>query len=63
MRCAANHRWMAILGVLLAVQLAGGGYRSASAANPFSRDALLARFDRNQNGRLEEDEKRALRAA
>jgi cytochrome c peroxidase len=63
MRCAANHWWIAILQLLLAVHLGIGGHRCASAATPFGRDALLARFDRNQNGQLEDDEKRALRAA
>jgi cytochrome c peroxidase len=63
MRRQANRQWIAIAFVLLWAPLAGAEPRSSSASSPFRRDALLARFDRNGNGQLEDGEKRALRAA
>lgn len=41
----------------------GGRQAFAQAAEPFTRDALLMRFDRNRNGKLDDEEKRALREA
>jgi cytochrome c peroxidase len=61
-----NRRLIAVAMVWLALAVepgVGGGQASARAAEPFTRDVLLMRFDRNRNGRLDDEEKRALRDA
>jgi len=61
---------LAIVQRCLLLACAIGALRAVTAAEPavkgagtFTRDALLARFDGNRNARLEDEEKRALRAA